>query len=977
MRPYIARVGRVAALAVVVLSCTPDRITAPAPAAPRSLAAEASAPEAPLVVITELMSDPKKVADGVGEWFEIYNGGSEPVDLQGWSIVSAAGPVESHVIDRSVVVDPGSYAVLGNNDTTSRNGGVVEQYSYGADIVLNNSTTDWLVLRTADGVLVDSVAYSARACGKTTTTWSPLAGASRALQAVGPDHSVIATDADWVYTPTSTTYGLGDRGTPGTGPALTVVRPGPVAALALVPSEANIRAGGSCALAVAATDADGRRVLGYQPASWNSSDEGVVSVDQSGLVTGVAGGTATVTALDGALSATATFSVLPPTGPARISLSSNGDFARVPVGFTESNFATVYDSTEAVISPTPHLTWSSNNTGVAVVDTMGYVTGVGTGTARIYATADNGVTRYITYTVISASTPPVARYGNQTEFGAPTDADPSDDFIVTRPEYTLSYDARRGGPSWVSWELNPTQFGAAPRCDCFTTDPAVPVKGAPVTDYDYRNSGYSRGHMAQSESRTASDLENATTFYFSNILPQAAANNSGPWGRLENYLNNLVRDSAKAVYVVAGGIYAPAAPTLKGQGKVAVPEYTWKVAVIMPAGEGAAAVHGTSDLRVIAVRVPNLLGADAAANPAASSVGIDGQPWQAFTTTVDAIEAQTGYDLLALLPDRVERIVESGDAPPVPSLAVSGDMLEGTALAFDASASTDADGDALTYAWSFGDGATATGMVARHAYADDGSYAVSLTVTDAKGIDSTITTTVRVANVAPVITAIDLASPVAVGAPASLAARFTDAGSADTHTATIDWGDGSTSAGAVAGGAVTASHRYASAGLYTVAVTVRDDDAGATTAAAPTYVAVYDAAAGFVTAGGWYAEPGTGDKSVMTLEARYGRDAAAPSGTLVLHARGERLVLASERMSWLVLTPGVATLSGTGRLAGRSAPVSFLVTVVDGKEAGGADRVRVKLWDASGVIYDNLPGAVDGSTSGVALGGGNVDVKQK
>src|SRR5205823_13510978 len=76
---------------------------------------------------------------------------------------------------------------------------------------------------------------------------------------------------------------------------------------------------------------------------------------------------------------------------------------------------------------------------------------------------------------------------------------------------------------------------------------------------------------------------------------------------------------------------------------------------------------------------------------------------------------------------------------------------EGTALAFDGAGSSDPEGDALTYAWSFGDGASGAGATPSHAYADNGTYTVTLVVTDTHGAASTpVTTTTTVTNVAPV-----------------------------------------------------------------------------------------------------------------------------------------------------------------------------------------------------------------------------------
>jgi len=70
------------------------------------------------------------------------------------------------------------------------------------------------------------------------------------------------------------------------------------------------------------------------------------------------------------------------------------------------------------------------------------------------------------------------------------------------------------------------------------------------------------------------------------------------------------------------------------------------------------------------------------------------------------------------------------------------------------------------------------------------------------------------------------------GQTLSFSAGFTDPGTQDTHTATWDWGDGSTTSGAVAetngSGAVNASHVYTASGTYTVTLTVTDKDGGTT-----------------------------------------------------------------------------------------------------------------------------------------------------
>ena len=132
--------------------------------------------------------------------------------------------------------------------------------------------------------------------------------------------------------------------------------------------------------------------------------------------------------------------------------------------------------------------------------------------------------------------------------------------------------------------------------------------------------------------------------------------------------------------------------------------------------------------------------------------------------------------------------------------------------------------------WDFGDGNTASGtLTPTHSYGDNGVYTVTLTITDTGGAAMSDTLLVTVANVAPELSALPNQS-VLVGMVVSFTAVFTDPGILDTHTAVIDWGDGSNEAGTVGQSAMTVSgsHLYASEGVYTVTVTVIDDDNGLT-----------------------------------------------------------------------------------------------------------------------------------------------------
>jgi PKD repeat protein len=63
---------------------------------------------------------------------------------------------------------------------------------------------------------------------------------------------------------------------------------------------------------------------------------------------------------------------------------------------------------------------------------------------------------------------------------------------------------------------------------------------------------------------------------------------------------------------------------------------------------------------------------------------------------------------------------------------------------FDGSGSSDSDGSIVSYAWTFDDGATATGSTANHTYAAGGTYTVTLTVTDDGGLTGSQTQSVTV-----------------------------------------------------------------------------------------------------------------------------------------------------------------------------------------------------------------------------------------
>ena len=80
------------------------------------------------IVITEVMQNPAVLSDADGEWFEVYNGGATPVDMNGWTVRDDG--TDSFIIGASTVVPAGGYAVLGVNATIMAGEGVTLAYEY-------------------------------------------------------------------------------------------------------------------------------------------------------------------------------------------------------------------------------------------------------------------------------------------------------------------------------------------------------------------------------------------------------------------------------------------------------------------------------------------------------------------------------------------------------------------------------------------------------------------------------------------------------------------------------------------------------------------------------------------------------------------------------------------------------------------------------------------------------------------------------
>ncbi|HEX8738365.1 MAG TPA: DNA/RNA non-specific endonuclease [Pyrinomonadaceae bacterium] len=230
-------------------------------------------------------------------------------------------------------------------------------------------------------------------------------------------------------------------------------------------------------------------------------------------------------------------------------------------------------------------------------------------------------------------------FGNPSN--ATTDVANENNYLMVKPQYTLSYNRSRATANWVAWRLDSSWIGDAPRQDDFRPDPQLPAGWYQVTDADYSGSGYDRGHMTPSGDRTRSIPDNSATFLMTNIVPQIAANNQGPWEELETYCRQLAQ-AGNELYIISGveGNIGTIA-----QGRIVVPRSTWKVVLVLPNGSNDLQRVGKTT-RVIAIVVPNF-----------QPLNINA-PWRQFRRSVDQVEAMTGLNFFSNLGKNTQEALE-------------------------------------------------------------------------------------------------------------------------------------------------------------------------------------------------------------------------------------------------------------------------------------------------------------------------------
>jgi hypothetical protein len=268
-----------------------------------------------------------------------------------------------------------------------------------------------------------------------------------------------------------------------------------------------------------------------------------------------------------------------------------------------------------------------------------------------------------------------------------------------------------------------------------------------------------------------------------------------------------------------------------------------------------------------------------------------------------------------------------------------------------------------------------------------GPNMVTLTVTDVNGNYSEATATVTVENPIPVVDPASLVAtidPVQVNTGIAVSASYFDINAVSYRWNWIDGSgmySGATGWTAVptSGTTINSTLSFASPGLYTLTLEVKDICEEVGSNEFDQLIVIYDPAGGFVTGGGWvdsptgaYSNDGTlTGKASFGFVSKYKKGATVPDGNTQFEFKSADLNFRSTSYEWLVVAGSKAKYKGEGMINGNSG-YGFMLTATDGT----LDLFRLKIWDMAtdAVVYDNQMGADDDSYAGMALGGGSVVV---
>lgn len=205
--------------------------------------------------------------------------------------------------------------------------------------------------------------------------------------------------------------------------------------------------------------------------------------------------------------------------------------------------------------------------------------------------------------------------------------------VLDNPGFAVGYSEWHAGPAWVGYRVRRIrEHGGAGRLDYFSVDRRTLRR---ISTDDYRNSGFDRGHLAPNYAMAKLHGKPAqqASFELSNISPQVPRLNQLLWQRLEEAEVDLLAPAQGELWVLTGPIYG-AKPQRFGPA-ISIPKAFFRVWVRLQGDQP----------QVLALRIPQTI------------CGFE-DPAR-FVVSIDALEAEIGWDLMPELDDALEARLEA------------------------------------------------------------------------------------------------------------------------------------------------------------------------------------------------------------------------------------------------------------------------------------------------------------------------------
>lgn len=216
--------------------------------------------------------------------------------------------------------------------------------------------------------------------------------------------------------------------------------------------------------------------------------------------------------------------------------------------------------------------------------------------------------------------------------------------------YTILYDGSKYAPVWTAHAMNKGMWpdNDQGRSDAWTEDPAVTLPQQTGLD-NATAVGYSRGHLVASNYRQTSKAQNKQTFYYSNQAPQWQNSfNAGVWNSLEGSVvsHTPAAGTRDTLYVVTGVLYdyvgeIPTLPSGGGTLDVPIPSHFYKCLMMCSFNSSGDMVSANGCAYIF------------------TNEAHQGQTYSDGLTSIDAVEAQAGFDFFHNVPSSLQTAAEA------------------------------------------------------------------------------------------------------------------------------------------------------------------------------------------------------------------------------------------------------------------------------------------------------------------------------